>query len=93
MSAIDKLYPGIDRITKNLKPCPFCSSNFIEILSMDYGNHLTGPVLGWKVRCVECDASVFEISDYFTGVSLKWNKRNGKMDMDLLYKIDTWKLK
>ena len=79
----EKMYPGITRVSDKLKPCPFCSGDHIEIFSQDFGSG-SNIMVGWKVRCIQCDASVWEISKYFIGAGLKWNKRNGKTDMDMM---------
>ena len=54
-------------MNKQLKSCPFCGSNIIELLPIQDG---------YKIRCVICDASVYEISNYKKQAIAKWNKRN-----------------
>lgn len=54
-------------------PCPFCGGK-ADLLPMAHTYNADEQV-GYKIRCIICDASVYEVTNYKIQAIVKWNKR------------------
>jgi len=72
-SKLKEVYNGrfMEGAKMNLKPCPFCGGQPMEVIEMEYDDSI--PIYGYTIECPDCTCDIEEDSE--EEAIEAWNRR------------------